>query len=328
MRIGIAFDLRSDFEAPPPGSPDDLLEEYDSDSTIEAIATALRAQGHDPVRYGGGRRFLERVLEDPPDLVFNIAEGRGSRSREAHVPAACEMLGIPFTHADPLTCALTLDKGLTKRVVASAGLPTPAFQVIERADEPRDPALRFPLIVKPAFEGSSVGVRRSSRVVDDDSLRAEIERVASGYREPVLIEEFCAGLEMTIGVLGTGSDARAIGALAILPRLVVQSEFVYSLEVKRDWEWEVEYACPPPVEPGILRRAEEIALRAHRVLGCRDVSRVDLRLDAGGQPQFIEINPLPGLNPRTGDLCILASKVGLAYESLIDEIVRSALRRT
>lgn len=326
MRVGIAFDLKSDFEAPADGAPDDLLEEYDSEATIDAIAAALAALGHEPVRLGGGRRFLERVLADPPDLVFNIAEGRGSRSREAHVPAACEMLGIPFTHADPLTCALTLDKGLAKRVVAQAGIPTPAFRIVTAPDD-EALGLRFPLIVKPAFEGSSVGVRRSSRVTDHAGLRREIARVASDYHEPVLVEEFCQGLEMTVGVLGTGSEARPIGALGILPRRARQDEFVYSLEVKRDWEAEVEYQHPPPADPAVIRRAEDLALQAHRLLGCRDVSRVDLRLDALGEPQFIEVNPLPGLNPRTGDICILATRAGLAYESLIGAIVESALRR-
>ena len=327
MRIGIAFDLKSDFEAPPEGSPDDLLEEYDSESTIDSIAVALRSLGHEPRKLGGGRRFLEEVLRSPPDLVFNIAEGRGTRSREAHVPAACEMLGIPFTHADPLTCALTLDKSLAKRVAASAGIPTPAFRVVESAAAASGHGLRFPLIVKPAFEGSSVGVRRSSRVTNEATLLAEIGRVAAGYHEPALVEEFCPGMEMTVGILGTAGDARAIGAMAILPRLSRADEFVYSLEVKRDWEREVEYAFPPPIDPALVREVEEVAVAAHRVLGCRDVSRVDMRLDAEGRPQFIEVNPLPGLNPRTGDLCILAGKAGLAYERLIGSIVESAIRR-
>src|SRR5688572_3234379 len=124
LAIGIACDLRSDFEAVE-GAPDDALEEYDSEATVGSIAEALRSLAHRPVVMGGGRAFLERALRHPPDLVFNIAEGRGTRSREAHVPAACEMLGIPFTHADPLASALTLDKDLAKRIVASAGVATP-----------------------------------------------------------------------------------------------------------------------------------------------------------------------------------------------------------
>lgn len=326
MKIGIAFDLRTDFEAPA-GAPDDLLEEYDSEATIDAIAAALGASGHEPVKLGGGRGFLERLLASPPDLVFNIAEGRGTRSREAHVPSACEMLGIPFTHADPLTCALTLDKGLAKHVVSSAGVPTPAFRVVESLEDLDSHGLRFPLIVKPAWEGSSVGVRRSSRVTDEDSLRREVQRVLGDYRQPTLVEQFCPGLEMTVGVLGTGSSARAIGAMAILPRTSRVDEFVYSLEVKRDWEREVEYQVPPPIAPEAAARVLEVAVAAHRALGCRDVSRVDIRLDAEGLPQFIEVNPLPGLNPRTGDLCILASRSGLPYERLIASIVESAVDR-
>ena len=325
MRVGIACDLKSDFEAPE--GPDDLLEEYDSEATVEAIASALRDNGHEPSVLGGGRRFLERVLADPPDLVFNIAEGRGTRSREAHVPAACEMLGIPFTHADPLTCALTLDKSLAKQVVASAGVPTPRFVVADRESGIDAHGLRFPLIVKPAFEGSSVGVRLSSRVADEAALRREVARVLEGYAQPVLVEEYCSGAELTVGILGTGASARAIGALQIVPRHGSASEFVYSREVKRDWENQVAYEHPPKLPEPLVRRVEDVALTAHRALGCRDVSRVDIRLDAGGEPQFIEVNPLPGLNPRTGDLCILATKAGLAYPSLIGAIVDGARRR-
>ena len=188
--------------------------------------------------------------------------------------------------------------------------------------------LRFPLIVKPAFEGSSVGVRRSSRVTCEADLLREIDRCAEDYREPVIVEEFAPGIEMTVGILGTGAEAKAIGAMAILPRHVPVHEFVYSVEVKRDWEREVEYAVPPPVPAATVEAALELALSAHRVLGCRDVSRVDVRLDAEGRPQFIEVNPLPGLNPRTGDLCILASRTGLPYEQLIGAIVGSALSRS
>lgn len=325
MRVGIACDLKSDFEAPE--GPDDLLEEYDSEATVEAIASALKDNGHEPSVLGGGRRFLERVLRDPPELVFNIAEGRGTRSREAHVPAACEMLGIPFTHADPLTCALTLDKTLAKRVVASAGVPTPRFVVADRESGIDDHGLRFPLIVKPAFEGSSVGVRLSSRVADEAALGREVARVLEGYAQPVLVEEFCPGAELTVGILGTGPTARVIGALQIVPRHVGASEFVYSLEVKRDWENQVAYEFPPKLPAPLVRRVEEVALTAHRALGCRDVSRVDIRLDADGEPQFIEVNPLPGLNPRTGDLCILAARAGLPYSRLVGSIVDGARRR-
>lgn len=333
MRVGIAYDLKSDFgevEQRSANAPDDLLEEYDSLGTVEAIAAALREGGHEPVHLGGGRRFVETLLTAPPDLVFNIAEGRGTRSREAHVPAVCEMLGVPFTHSDPLTLAVTLDKAMAKRLAASMGVPTPAFAVcrsvaeVESADVAR---LAWPRLAKPMFEGSSIGVRRHSRVTDEAGLRREVARVTRDYAQPALVEEFCSGPEFTVGILGTGADARVVGVMEIVPLKARPEEFVYSLEVKRDWENEVEYHVPPRRAAGIVEAVAQCALDAHRALECRDVSRVDVRLDTHGAPRFLEVNPLPGLNPRTGDLCILAGRSGVPYVALIDGIVRSALER-
>lgn len=327
MEIGIAYDLRSDFEAAADG-PEDALEEYDSAATVDAIAEALAACGYRARKLGGGRAFLEAALKpSPPALVFNIAEGRGTRSREAHVPAALEMLGIPFTHSDPLTLALTLDKAMAKRVAASYGVPTPRFAVVQPGEPVGDPGLAFPVIAKPLFEGSSVGVRNASKLHDLAALRAWVERLIADYGEAVLVEEFCAGPEFTVGVLGTGAEAAAIGVMEIAPRRGPAEDFVYSLEVKRNYLEEVDYHVPPRRPESVVRAVEAVALAAHRALGCRDVSRVDVRLDAAGEPKFLEVNPLPGLNPVTGDIVILSGKAGLAYPDLIGAIVARARRR-
>ncbi len=326
MRIGLAFDLKSDHSARE-GGPDDLLEEYDSPATVEALAGALREDGHEVELLGGGRRFVAALLARPPELVFNLAEGRGTRSREAHVPAVCEMLDVPCTHSDPLTLALTLDKALAKRVVASHGLATPRFAVIGELRELDALALAFPCIAKPLCEGSSIGIRRSSRAADRAALAREVERLLGDYRQPVLVEEFLPGVELTVGVLGTGGNARAIGAMEIAPRRSSAAEFVYSLEVKRDWQNEVEYHVPPRLEPRVVEAALALAVGCHRALGCRDLSRIDLRLDAAGRPQFLEANPLPGLNPETGDLVILAGRSGMPYAELVAQVVREARHR-
>jgi len=326
VRIGIAFDLKSDQRARADG-PDDLLEEYDSEETVEGIAAALREIGHEAVLAGGGRRFVEHVLRDPPDLVFTISEGSGTRSREAHVPAVCEMLGIPCTHSDPLTLAVTLDKAAAKKLVAADGVATPRFVVVEDVATASTLDFELPAIVKPNQEGSSMGVRLTSRVRTREELRREALRVVSDYGAPALVEEFVSGTEMTVGILGTGGAACVIGAMEIAPRTVAPEEFVYSLEVKRDWEARVEYHVPPRVSTATLRAAEACALAAYRSLGCRDVGRVDVRLDAHGNPKFLEANPLPGMNPRTGDLCILSARSGLAYVELVRSIVASACSR-
>lgn len=326
MRIGIAVDLKSDFASSDNG-PDDRLEEYDSTATTDGIAAALRENGHEPEVIGGGRRFVERLLADPPDLVFNISEGFGTRSREAHVPAVCEMLKVPFTHSDPLTLAVTLDKAMAKRLAQSMGVATPRFAVVDTLDQLGDLTLEFPLIAKPLYEGSSMGIRRHSRVTDVGALRREVERLRRDYDQPALVEEFCTGPEFTIGVHGNGAKAHVIGVMEIAPKRARVEEFVYSLEVKRDWENEVEYHVPPKCDAALVRKVADVALNAYRALGCRDIARVDVRLNRAGEPCFLEINPLPGLNPVTGDLCILAARAGLPYAKMIGRVVRDACVR-
>lgn len=328
MRIGIAYNLREDV-AQRPGAPVDHAEEFDSPATIDAIAGVLEGAGHAVERLGFGRGFLERLLDDPPDLVFNIAEGLAGRSREAQVPAVCEMLGVPYTGSDPLTLALTLDKDLAKRVVASRGLATPRHLLIERlADLPGGPepgGLAFPLIVKPAWEGSSKGVRLASRVTAPDALREQVRFVVESYGGPALVEEFCEGEEFTVGIIGN-ADPRPVGVMQIRHRTLPPAEFLYSLEVKRDWENQVEYLVPPPGPASLIADIEALAVACYRALGCRDVSRVDIRLK-GGVPHFIEVNPLPGLSPTYGDLPILAGRMGWTYPGLLLAIVGQALER-
>ena len=172
-----------------------------------------------------------------------------------------------------------------------------------------------------------MGIRRHSRVTDAAALKREIERLRRDYDQPALVEEFCSGPEFTVGVIGNGEAARVIAVMEIVPRLARPDEFVYSLEVKRDWENEVEYHVPPKREAAVVRAVASIALDAYRALGCRDVSRVDVRLTNSGEPRFLEVNPLPGLNPNTGDLCILSARSGLPYVELVGEIVENACAR-
>lgn len=331
MKIGIAFDLKADFDASaaPAGAPDDLLEEYDSPATVEAIARVLASQGHEPLLLGGGRRFVEHLLEARPELVFNIAEGRGSRSREAHVPAVCEMLNIPCTHSDPLTMALSLDKAMAKRVVASAGVPTPRFAVIERLTQLDGLELAFPLFAKPLFEGSSMGVRRRSRCNDRAELRERVERLLTDYGEAVLVEEFCGGQEFTVAILGAGGDARVVSAMEVVPLVTPVAEFVYSLEVKRNpnWREEVRYDAPPRRPVREVAGIEQVALDAYRALDCRDIGRVDVRCDSSGAPKFIELNPLPGLAPGWSDIALLWERIGRSYDDLILSILERARAR-
>lgn len=328
MRIGITCDLRVERE-PAPGQPDDFQEEFDSPATVEAIATALRGLGHDAAILGDGRELLEKLLADPPHFVFNLAEGQGvGRSREARVPAVLEMLGIPYTGSDPLTLAVTLDKDCAKRLVQTAHVPVPQGLVLHPNEDCRDALRRvdlpFPVLVKPAWEGSSKGIRGTSVVDGPEELPAAVESLRQDHRQPVLIEEYIAGDELTVGVIGNDTP-EIIGIMRVLP--VQKAErFIYSLEVKRDFERQVRYECPAQLTAEETEAVRRATLTAYRVLGCRDVSRVDFRL-RGGVPYFLEVNPLPGLNPHSGDLVILSKLAGWSYEQLIAKILQEALHR-
>ncbi|MCX8126898.1 MAG: D-alanine--D-alanine ligase, partial [Dehalococcoidia bacterium] len=308
---------------------EDALEEYDSPETVEAIASVFRNQGHLVIKLGGGRNFLEAVLKEKVDFVFNIAEGNGNyRSREAQVPSVLEMLDIPYSGADPQCLAICLDKPLTKRLVALAGVETPRWMVfdkVEDVDYESMGGLNFPVFVKPSWEGSSKGVRKSSKIDDFDRLVEVVSYLIRAYRQPVMVEEFVLGEEVTVGVLGN-YPPRIVGIMHIVPKQP-DPYFVYSLEVKRDWERLVRYECPARFPSAVMKRIEESALRAYRTLGCRDFGRLDFRVTPDGVPYFLEINPLPGLNPHSGDLPIMAGLMGLSYESLITAVFDAALGR-
>lgn len=326
MRIGLAFDLKEDASAP--SGPDDLQEEFDSPVTIEALADVIKDLGHEVILLGDGQELLKRLLADPPDFVFNIAEGRGtSRSREARVPAVLEMLDIPFSGSDPLTLAVTLDKECAKRLVTSAGVAAPRGVVVEPDNSCTGitETLQFPVIVKPAWEGSSKGIHGRCVVDSPRDLPKAVRSLRLDYRQPVIVEEFIQGDELTVGVLGN-SPPRVLGIMRVVPREPAD-RFVYSVEVKRDYERLVRYECPPPYPPPILARIEKAVLESYRILGCRDVARVDFRL-RDGVPYFLEVNPLPGINPETSDLVILAKLRDWSYRRLIATILQIALERT
>ncbi len=325
MRIGISYDLFEPSLAEK--GPPDLYEEWDQEVTIKAIAGALERLGHEPVLLGGGRKFLDRVLSDPPDLVFNIAEGYGTRSREAHIPAILEFLGIPYTGSDPLTLALTLDKEMTKIVVASAGVRVPKSITAESVADLENADFPLPAILKLRWEGSSMGMRRNSKVNTREEMLSVGKWLLETYARPIMIEEFVPGKEITVAVVGNGPEARVYASLLIEHVSVPPEDFVYSLEVKHNWRDEIRYTANPPMDEKTKEELKSSALAAYRVLGCRDVSRLDFRLGKDGTPCFLEVNPLPGLNPTHSDLWIMTDQLGIPYHELVGEILGAGMRR-
>jgi D-alanine-D-alanine ligase len=327
MKIGLSFDLKEALLVDW-GQPEDALEEYDSLETVEAIAGALEAQGHSVFRLGGGREFLTNILQEKIDLVFNIAEGLGNyRSREAQVPAVLEMLGVPYTGSDAQCLAICLDKPLTKKIVAASGIRTPRWHVITSSGELTKIAwgdFPFPAFVKPAHEGSSKGIRFGSRVENIKQMAEMVTALLERYQQSAMVEEFIAGDEVTVGVVGNRPPT-VLGVMRVLPKKA-RSCFVYSLEVKREWEQMVDYECPAQLETGILREIVDSSLKVFEVLGCRDFARLDFRLGSEGLPYFLEMNPLPGLS-LSSDLPIMACKMGWSYDHLISAILSAALER-
>jgi D-alanine-D-alanine ligase len=328
MKIGITYDLKTasaSTESFDRQLSDDWQEEFDSPATLEAISAVLENLGHEVELLGNGQELLERLLADPPDFVFNMAEGQGvSRSREARVPAILEMLGIPFTGSDPLTLAVTLDKECAKCLVHAAGVHAPRGVVVDPNSIEAADALTFPLIVKPAWEGSSKGIRSNCLVADVNQLNDAVESLREDHRQPILVEEFIDGDELTVGILGN-DPPEILGIMGIFPVQPV-SRFIYSLDVKRDYLRQVRYECPAPLPANTLDKVGQAALTAYRALGCRDVARIDFRLRAGA-PYFLEANPLPGLNPESSDLVIMAQLCGWSYQRLIETILQAAMKR-
>jgi len=328
LRIGLAYDLKQSVPLGT-GHPEDALEEYDSPETIASLAAAIESLGHAVVKLGGGREFIKNVLREKVALVFNIAEGLGNyRSREAQVPAILEMLGIPYSGSDPQCLAICLDKPLTKKLVAMAGIPTPKWRVIENSQQLREifwSDFPVPAFVKPAHEGSSMGISAGSKIEDASRLVETISKMLERYRQPIMAEEFISGNDITVGIVGN-SPPKVVGIMRVLPQQN-GPQFVYSLEMKRDWERLVEYECPAKLGERVLKKIEDYSLKAFQVLGCRDFARVDFKLGPGVEPYFLEINPLPGLNPKSGDLPIMARKMGWTYGELILAVLDAARER-
>jgi D-alanine-D-alanine ligase len=325
MRIGLTYDLRAEYLAA--GYGEEETAEFDRPDTIEAIEDALRTLGHQPDRIGNAWRLVERLARgDRWDLVFNIAEGLWGIGREAQVPALLDLYQIPYTFSDPLVMALSLHKGMAKAVVRDAGIPTPDFVTIQRLEDLNGLAMAYPLFAKPVAEGTGKGIGPASRIGDAAALRQVCAGLLERYRQPVLLETFLPGREMTVGLWGTGPKAEVLGTLEIVLKGGAEPE-AYSYINKERCEELVEYRLVSAQSDAEVRRAEELALAVWRTLGCRDAGRVDFRSDAQGQPHFLEVNPLAGIHPFHSDLPMLCTALGIPYVKLIERIVASAMER-
>jgi D-alanine-D-alanine ligase len=324
LSIGLCYDSKEEYLAA--GHSKLEVAEFDDEGVIAGIEGALTRLGHRVERVGRGRSLAARLVAGHRwDLVFNFTEGLRGRGREAQVPALCELFDQPYTFSDPVTCGLTLDKAIAKRIIRDAGLPTPGFMVIRTLADAGMIAIDSPMFVKPLAEGSSKGVGACSIVTLNSDLVATCARLLPDFPAGLLVEEFLPGREVTVGITGNGDRARVVGVMEVVwtDRSEVEA---YTQLNKDEYLDRMEYRLVRD-EP-LAFEAEELALAIVRTLECRDASRVDLRCDVSGRLQFIEVNPLPGLHPVRSDLPIMARMAGLAYDDLIDEIVTAARERT
>lgn len=329
MKIALAYNLKQKDET----KPLDYFSEFDSQETINAISLALKSKGHsvDLVEVGQSHLFSYFKNNDA-DIVFNIAEGKNGKFRESEIPAILDYLNIPYTGSNTFSLALALNKALTKKILKAENISTPHFQVFTKGNEELNSSLRFPLIVKPNREGSAKGINISNVVHTKESLFNKIKEIQDLYKQEVLIEEFIEGKELTVGILENGKTT-------ILPILEIDfsncaksGEYFYTWRMK-EYQGDTElglvptFYCPARLDKDTEELVKETALKTHRVVGCFDISRTDIRLSKDNIPYVLEINPLPGLNPYESNFPLMAYAAGMKYEDLIESILMSALER-
>ena len=325
MKIGLTYDLRSEYLAQ--GYSELETAEFDREDTVAAIEQALSFLGHVTERIGNAKQLVVALSAGRRwDLVFNIAEGLHGIGREAQVPSLLGLFQIPYTFSDPLVMSLTLHKGMTKRVIRDAGIPTSDFVVAECPEDAAAAAFLPPFFVKPAAEGTGKGITPKSIVRDRAHLPSACSQLIHAFRQPVLIEPYLPGREFTVGIVGTGNGAMALGTIEVHLRESAEPG-VYSYTNKAQYEEKVFYELIRPGDDPVVAEAERVALAAWRVLGCRDAGRIDLRCNSTGQPLFMEVNPLAGIHPEHSDLPIICRHLGMAYAELIERIVASAALR-
>ena len=322
-RVGLTYNVKTEYVFRP-GDPPDANAEFDHPDTIGVIEQAIRAGGHEVVRFGNARALLERLDElKQVDIVFNIAEGFEGRNRESQVPIILEMMRVPFVGADGLTLGMTLDKIITKKILIAEGIPTPRFVEIADPEKSWRIDLGYPLIVKPRYEGSSKGLRKTSLVTTPDELARQARWVIETYHQPALVEEFIEGKEVTVAIIGNDPPvAQPIAQIQIEGALELGRLF-YTFDHIRSG---ADYICPAPIDEGLRKELEAVALKTYQAVECRDFGRVDIRVDRSGRPFVLEINPLPSLSTEDVFMCV-AKALGVSYETIINQVLDAALAR-
>ncbi|MBS7618455.1 ATP-grasp domain-containing protein [Candidatus Bathyarchaeota archaeon] len=331
LRVGLTYNLRREVTL---GLPEDFYVEFDEETTVSAIAEALEKAECNVTRIEADEEAYVKLKTLKLDIVFNIAEGLRGESRESHIPAMLEMLNIPYTGSGPSTLAIALNKALTNHILKANGVPSTNFQVFNRANDKLRKNLKFPLMVKPLSEGSSKGIRNDSLVEDETSLRRKVSWIIETYKQPALVEEFLPGREFTVGLIGNENPVVLPIVEILVDKLPNGANPIYSYEAK--WVWDTPskpldiFQCPANISEELEEKIKHIAVKTFKALNCRDLCRIDMRLDKNGIPHVLEVNPLPGLIPDPkAHSCLpeAARAAGFTYEQLICTILWQALKR-
>lgn len=315
--------------------PRDFFAEGDAPETIEAVLNAIREDGYSVTGIEADNAAPQKLEAYKPDLVFNIAEGLWGDCRESYIPLICERLALPYTGSGPLTLAICLNKLRTKEILSYHGIPNPGFEVVYPGQQSISSNVPLPAIVKPVAEGSSKGIFDNSVVYSSETLQERVSELIARYHEPVLIESFLTGDEFTVALWGNGAQIEVLPIVGInYSRLPEGAQPIYSYEAK--WIWDTSenpldiFSCPAKIDHKLKLEIEELVLRTFRILEVRDWCRIDVRLEATGRPQVLELNPLPGILPKVEDNSCFpkaARTAGYDYRQMLNQVINIARRR-
>jgi D-alanine-D-alanine ligase len=319
MKVGLTYDLRSWYIDR--GYSMDETAEFDKQETVDALENSLKLMGHETEPIGNTFQLVEALAAGKRwDIVFNIAEGLYGDGRESVVPAILDQYKIPYVFSGPVSMGLSLNKHLAKLVAASAGVPVSPGYLVTELNDLKKCNLTYPLFVKPVSEGTGKGITENSLVHSSIELEKMVRWILIEFHQPALVEEYLPGREFTVGIVGYGEEAKAIGGMEVM----TINNLPYSVEVKENYQ---NYCSYKPLDSDIADECKSVALSAWKALDAVDAGRIDIKADRNGRICFIEANPLAGLNPVHSDLPILARMYGIEYQTLLEMIMKAALKR-
>jgi D-alanine-D-alanine ligase len=291
------------------------------------VRDALDRLGHEVIAIDVGPDLVDRLTDTQPEVAFVALHGRDGE--DGTVQELLELLGVPYTASGPSACIRCMDKVLTKYALRDAGLPTPEFYAFSRsafeslgaarALPAIEERLDFPVVVKPAAQGSALGIRFAPSAAE---VPAAI--IASfSYDTKVLLERHVAGRDLAISVLDGAAGPEALPIVEAIPRAGDRYDFEARYEIGR-----TEFVCPADLEPEMTQRAQMLAIAAYRVLGCYGFARIDLMLESqGGELTVLEANAIPGLT-ETSLLPQAAEAGGISFTAFVERVLKLALSRT